>query len=99
MKDQLNGMKKSIGFTSEQDIDKRIADIEFQLCTTSMPLKDEKKLLVEIQQLKKNRPKVSQVAHMESQLSSFDPGMNLKDQKSAIFEEMNQYREAKKKVQ
>jgi len=43
MRDQVKDMKKSIGFTSEKDIDKRIADIEFQLCTTSMPLKDEKK--------------------------------------------------------
>jgi len=98
MRNDLNSMKKSIGFTNVQDIDKRIADIEFQLCTNSMPLKDEKKLLVEIQQLKKNKPKVSQVAQMESQLSSFDPGLSTKDQKAAINEELAQYREAKKKV-
>jgi len=98
MRNDLNSMKKSIGFTSEKDIDKRIADIEFQLCTTSMPLKDEKKLLVEIQGLKRNRPKVAQVANMESQLSSFDPGLSTKDQKAAVNEELGQYREAKKKV-
>jgi len=98
MRTQLNNMKQSIGFTSEKDIDKRIADIEFQISTTSMPLKEEKKLVAEIQQLKRNRPKVSQVAQMESQLSGFDPGLSLKDQKQAIFDEMSQYREAKKKV-
>jgi len=98
MRTQLNNMKQSIGFTNEKDIDKRIADIEFQLCTTSMALKDEKKLLAEIQQLKRNRPKVSQVAQMESQLSNFDPGLSIKDQKQAIMDELQQYREAKKKV-
>ena len=69
-----------------------------RLCTSTMALKDEKKLLAEIQSLKRNRPKVNQVAQMESQLSSFDPGLSLKDQKQAINEEMAQYREAKKKV-
>merc|ERR1719183_969223 len=79
-------MKKSIGFTSEQEIDQRIASIEFQLCTESVPLKQ-------------NRPKVAQVQQMEAGLASFDPGMSMKEQKQVINEEMAQYRDAKKKVQ
>jgi len=99
MRSNLNNMKKSIGFSSEQEIDNRIASIEFQLCTESVPLKEEKKLLAEIQQLKRNRPKVAQVQQMETKISSFDPGMSMKEQKQVINEEMAQYRDAKKKVQ
>ena len=32
-------------------------------------------------------------------LSNFDPGMSMKEQKAAINQEMQQYREEKKKVQ
>eukprot|EP00438_Fugacium_kawagutii_P006745 Skav219157 [mRNA] locus=scaffold1574:869264:879006:- [translate_table: standard] len=63
MRTQLNTMKqKSMGYNSEQEIDNRIASIEFQLCTESVPLKEreEKKLLAEIQLLKKNRSKEMQ---------------------------------------
>ena len=60
--------RKSIGYNTEQEIDNRIASIEFQLCTESVPLKEEKKLLAEIQILKKNRPKVSTVQQMEQPL-------------------------------
>ncbi len=31
--------RKSIGYNTEQEIDNRIASIEFQLCTESVPLK------------------------------------------------------------
>jgi len=99
MRSSLNNMKKSIGFGSEQEIDNRIASIEFQLCTESVPLKQEKALLAEISQLKRNRPKVAQVQQMETKMSSFDPGMSMKEQKQVINEEMAQYRDAKKKVQ
>ena len=33
-------LRKTIGYNSEQEIDNRIASIEFQLCTESVPLKD-----------------------------------------------------------
>ncbi|CAE7556564.1 unnamed protein product [Symbiodinium sp. CCMP2456] len=92
-------MKKSIGFSSEADIDNRIASIEFQLCTESVPLKEEKKLLAEIQQLKKNRSKVSHMQQMEQNLSTVDPTMSMKEQKDAINEEMNRYRDEKRKIQ
>jgi uncharacterized coiled-coil DUF342 family protein len=98
MRSQLNTMKKSIGFTSETEIDERIASIEFKLWTESVPLKDEKKLLAEIQMLKKNRPKVAQVKHMEEKVNSFDPGMSMRDSIGAINEEMAKFREAKQAV-
>merc|ERR1719428_1314065 len=88
MKTELNKMKKSIGYASEAEIDDRIATIEFKLWTDSISLKDEKKLLAEIQELKRNKPKVSQVNKMEDSLNSFDPGMSMKDQIGKINEEM-----------
>merc|ERR1719436_854534 len=98
MKSQLNKMKKTIGFTDEAEIDERIATIEFQLVTDSLTLKDEKKLLAEIQELKRSKPKVSQVHKMEDSLNSFDPGMSMKDQLSTINEEMAKYRDLKRGV-
>merc|ERR1712083_289813 len=65
MKNDLNKMKKSIGYTSEVEIDNRIATIEFKLNTESVSLKEEKKYLLELQELKKSRPKVSKVNNMK----------------------------------
>eukprot|EP00930_Biecheleria_cincta_P030760 TRINITY_DN21318_c0_g1_i1.p1 TRINITY_DN21318_c0_g1~~TRINITY_DN21318_c0_g1_i1.p1 ORF type:complete len:366 (-),score=51.96 TRINITY_DN21318_c0_g1_i1:127-1113(-) len=53
--------------TNLKDISERIADLEFQLCTASLPSDVEKKLRVEIRQLKKKRPKVTKAATMGSQ--------------------------------
>jgi len=98
MRTQLNKMKKSIGYSSETEIDERIATIEFKLWTDTMTLKDEKKYLAEIQELKRNRPKVSQVHKMEEGLQTFADGLSMKDQISAINEEMAKYREQKRGV-
>ncbi|CAE7768924.1 unnamed protein product [Symbiodinium microadriaticum] len=99
MRSQLNSMKKTVGFTSQQEINNRIATIEFQLCTESVPLKEEKKLLAEIQTLKKNRSKVDTMNTMEQNLANFDPGMSMKEQKDAINADIAQFRDEKKKIQ
>merc|ERR1712100_571962 len=93
MKSQVNKMKKSIGFTSEQDIDDRIATIEFKLWTESLSLKDEKNFLAEIKELKKNKPKVSQVSQLENKLQDFknDSGLSLKEQRNEINAQMAQF--------
>merc|ERR1712187_892994 len=98
MRSQLNKMGKSIGYTDEAEIDERIASIEFKLWTDTVSLKDEKKLLAEIQELKRNKPKVSQVHKMEDNLNNFDPGMSSKEQIGAINEEMAKYRDLKRGV-
>eukprot|EP00933_Yihiella_yeosuensis_P082720 TRINITY_DN966_c0_g1_i3.p1 TRINITY_DN966_c0_g1~~TRINITY_DN966_c0_g1_i3.p1 ORF type:complete len:487 (+),score=214.34 TRINITY_DN966_c0_g1_i3:76-1461(+) len=99
MRKGLKDMKKSLNVSSESDIQDKIAEIELKLRTESMPLKEEKKLVLEIQNLKKARPKIAQVASMEAKVASFDPGMNMKEQLDAIYEEMTKWREAKKAVQ
>jgi len=99
MKQQLTKMKKSIGYTSEGDIDKRIADIQFKMWTDTVPLKEEKKMLAEIQELKRNRGKVGKLAEMETKLEGFDTGSSMREKISVINEELSKWYEAKKQVQ
>jgi len=96
---QLNDMKKSMGFRSEQEIDERIASIEFKMWTESVPLKEEKKLLLEIQELKRKKPQVSSVNKLETEVSNFDSGASVKEQIQAINAEMAPHRDAKRVVQ
>lgn len=98
MRQQLNKMKKSIGYTDEKEIDQRIADIEFKLVTDTITLKEEKELLKEIQELKRNRPKVSQVHKLEDSLEHRDTEKSHKEL-STLNEEINVYRDGKRKVQ
>merc|ERR1719476_250985 len=83
MKDDLQKMKKSIGYASEADIDNRIATIEFKLQTESMPLKDEKKFMLELSELKKNRPKVAKAKHREEKKAIQEKLAKLRDERKA----------------
>jgi len=91
----VSKMKKTIGYTSEAAIDQRIADLEFKMWTESLKLKDEKAIVAELQMLKKNKSKVSDVSQKEAELSNFkastDPKV-LKEQKSEINAEMAEWR-------
>merc|ERR1719324_1065123 len=97
-RDDLNKLKKSIGFTSETEIDDRIASIEFRLWTDSISLKEEKTLLAEISELKKNRPKVSMVHKKEGELANLDPGLSSKEQLAELNAQLSTLRDAKRKV-
>merc|ERR1719163_1814302 len=48
-------------YSSEEEIDKRISAIDFTLTSETMTLKEEKKLLQEVSELKKSKPKVEQM--------------------------------------
>merc|ERR1719162_1430949 len=98
MKDQLTKMKKEIGFGSTQEIDERIATIEFKLHTESVPLKDEKKMLVEIQLLKKNRPKVTSMTQLQESITGRDPGTDKRAAGNEIKAQIAVCMEKKKKV-
>merc|ERR1712039_818790 len=85
-------------------IDDRILTIEFKLNTESMALKDEKKYLLELQELKRNRPKVSKVNNLEGQLTAHREGTsgNVVEVKATIQEinaAMAKHREEKKVIQ
>lgn len=99
MKQQLGKMKKSMGFTSEADIDERIATIEFKMWTESVSLKQEKEYLAEIKELKKNKPKISQVSEMQNKLQGFESGADLTEKRKALNEQMAVFRDQKKAIQ
>jgi len=98
MKDELQKMKKTIGYGSIQEIDERIATIEFKLWTESVPLKEEKKCLVEIQELKRNRPKVTNMSQLQDNLSNRDPGMDKRAAGNEIKAQIALCMERKKKI-
>merc|ERR1711953_511302 len=88
MKSQLNKMKKSMNYTTEADIDDRIASIEFKLWTDSISLKEEKALLAEIKELKKNKPKLAELSKLQNNVENFDSGANLREQQGALRDRM-----------
>merc|ERR1711920_1173858 len=103
-KNDLAKMKKTIGYTSETDIDNRIATIEFKLNTESISLKEEKKYLLELQELKRNRPKVSKVNNLKESFTAHKEGVsgNMAEMKATIQEinaAMAKHREEKKVIQ
>lgn len=98
MRTELNKLKKDVGFTSEEQILERIQQIEYRMCTESMPLKEEKKLLLEITELKRTRPKLAKVSNMEDNVKNFDSGAPLKEQLDTIKEKLNIHRDAKKVI-
>merc|ERR1740129_568201 len=99
MRKELNSMKKSIGFTSGAEIDERIAAIEFKLWTESIPLKDEKKLLAEIQDLKKSKSKVLHMSQMGGKLTGSEAAATLKKQNKALNETLAGLRKQKREIQ
>jgi len=97
-RNQINKMKRSIGYTDETAIDERIATIEFKLWTESISLKEEKKFLQEITELKRNRPKVSQVQSMEDNLRSGPETAASREDVNKINADMFQLREKRREI-
>merc|ERR1719316_1328375 len=99
LRQDLNKMKKNLGYTSEDQIEERIATIEFQMWTQTLSLKEEKKYLAEIQELKRTRPKVSQFHKMEADVATFDAGTNIREQMQSVNAQMAAHRDSKKEIQ
>merc|ERR1719282_561219 len=100
MKNKLEKMKSTFGeYDTEEKIDKRIDEIEFHLQTATLPLREEKKFLSEIAELKRNRPKVAQVSGIEVSIKTQQDGLPIKEKMDKIFTELNKARELKKKAQ
>merc|ERR1719224_269845 len=94
-KEALKKMKGSVGFTSEADIDKKIADIEFTMWTNSISLKEEKKYLDEIKELKRSKPKVSKLKGMEAEMENRPKGTNTEAIRAEIQQQSSDIKEAK----
>jgi len=98
MKAELGKMKKSMAYTSAEDIDKRINDIENIMHHGTISLKDEKAYMIEIKELKKNKPKLSQLAGMQNKVANMDFGGDIKAQRGELNELMATLREKKKGI-
>merc|ERR1712187_889552 len=64
----------------------------------SVSLKEEKQLLQEIQELKRNRPKVAMVNKKEADLQGMDHGLNMKESMGEINGNLNKLRDERRKV-
>merc|ERR1719424_1678469 len=98
MVQDVKKMKASIGYKSEEDMDERLRNIEYRLQTETIPLKEEKDLLKEMQEIKRNRPKVAQVNKLEDGLSKFDSGGGVKETLQTIKEQIRNWMQEKSKV-
>merc|ERR1719163_1576640 len=93
---ELNDMKKKLGFQSEAEIDAEIRKIETSMCTESHSLKDEKKMMEKIRELRKSKPMVSKYAAMEGQSPENSGVDSMKNNIEDIKKELIEVREAKK---
>merc|ERR1711972_550147 len=103
MKAELSKIAKNMRYTSEAEIDNRIAIVEFKRVTESISLKEEKTLLAEIKDLKKNKPKLSELSKLQSNVENFDNGTNqraklneLRDQMAILYNKKTQIQEKMK---
>jgi len=97
-KQELSKMRKAVGYTSVEEMDKRMADIEYQMQTSSMPLREEKKLVAELQALKKDRPKIAQIHGLAAKIDGADKGEGIRADMKMLSEQMGAMIEEKKKV-
>lgn len=71
-KQNVQDMKRKLGFVSTEEVDRRIAFLEHSMMTSTLSLKEEKKLLDQIKQLKQNKPLIGKYAGLEASASSFE---------------------------
>ena len=64
---ELKDMKKELQYRTTDEIDARIASLEGKMMHDVIPLKEEKKIMEEMKQLRKMKPKVSQMYLKEAQ--------------------------------
>jgi chromosome segregation ATPase len=83
---EMQKMQKDIGFQSEEQIDKQIADIEYQMHTESLTLKREKELMMKIAQLKQVKPQLNKLTKMRDAQSSGTTGESVGSLKVQLAE-------------
>ncbi|GAB67379.1 hypothetical protein PCYB_113990 [Plasmodium cynomolgi strain B] len=98
LKVNAQNMKKQIGFLNEEDIEKKIKEIENKLMTSTISIKEEKLLINQIQALNKNKPLLSSYSKMENEASKYDDEtiVPLKSRMDSIREQINKLRNEKR---
>ncbi|EEQ97992.1 Nuclear segregation protein BFR1, putative [Perkinsus marinus ATCC 50983] len=69
---ELSSMQKKLGFSTEDQIDDKIAEIEYRMHTESLDLKKEKELMKQISELKQTKPQLKKFAAMKSASGEYD---------------------------
>eukprot|EP01066_Platyproteum_vivax_P010206 Platyproteum_vivax@DN4545_c0_g1_i1.p1 len=96
LKKEASAMKSRLGFSSEREIDDAIAKIEYRMSTNSFSLKEEKKLMAEIRELKNQKPMLTQFQHMQASSGADDYSTApLKDQMSNTTGQLRELRDNK----
>ena len=93
---ELNDMKKKLGFDSEEEIEKKIREIEVEMMTGSMTLKKEKELMAKMTELRKSKPMVSKYQAMESNMGPTGEVGTMKDNITDLQKQLAELRDAKK---
>ncbi|SOV12586.1 conserved Plasmodium protein, unknown function [Plasmodium sp. gorilla clade G2] len=98
LKVNAQNMKKQIGFENEEDIEKKIREIENKLMTSTISIKEEKLLINQIQALNKNKPLLSSYSKIENEASKYDDEtiVPLKSKMDSIREKISKLRNEKK---
>jgi uncharacterized coiled-coil DUF342 family protein len=102
LRGELQKMKSGLDFTSPQEIDRKVEEMEFEMMSTSMSLKEEKAMLAKIQDLKKQKPKLSSYVKMQAkqeQASTENSMLPLKDRLEVIAQAIKVARDEKKAAQ
>merc|ERR1719487_2484370 len=92
-------MKKSMNYTNVDDIDARIAQINYKMQHESISLKQEKDFMAEIKELNKDKPKLSSVANLASKVQNLDAGTDLRAKRNELNEQFSILYEKKKAIQ
>jgi len=92
---ELNDMKKKLGFESEADIDAEIKKMETAMYTQSLSLAKEKEMMKKMAELRKSKPMVTKYNEMEGETGDGAVG-GMKDSIEGIKTELNELRDAKK---
>ncbi|GAW81851.1 hypothetical protein, conserved [Plasmodium gonderi] len=98
LKVNAQNIKKQIGFQNEEDIEKKIKEIENKLMTSTISIKEEKLLINQIQALNKNKPLLNSYSKIETEANKYDDEtiIPLKSRMDAIREQINKLRDEKK---
>eukprot|EP01071_Lankesteria_metandrocarpae_P004360 Lankesteria_metandrocarpae@DN3501_c0_g1_i2.p1 len=71
-RNEVLNMKKGLEFSNESDLEEKLRDLEQYLTSTSMSLKEEKKLVSKIEQLRRMKPDVQKYRNLESSMQEED---------------------------
>ncbi|XP_026192017.1 centrosomal protein of 135 kDa [Cyclospora cayetanensis] len=72
MKQSASDLRRKIGFSSIEDIDQKVAALEHSMMTSTLSLKEEKRLLEEIKRLKNSKPLLFKYQALEQNASSIE---------------------------